>query len=64
MNMSIPTSNNKVLDECNVRQTVSENYNAEKVRVGVGLCVQLPFGLTFFDSRFEHKTQQTATLID
>ena len=32
----------KVLNVCTVRQTVSEDYDAENVRVGVGMCGQSP----------------------
>ena len=39
----------KVLNVCIVRQTVSEDHDAENVRVGVGMCGQSPFEVSIFD---------------
>ena len=41
----------KVLNVCIVRRTVSEDYDSENMRVGVGMCGQSPFELSFFDWR-------------
>ena len=39
----------KVLNVCIARQTVSEDHDAENMRVGMGMCGQSLFELSFFD---------------